>query len=57
MCPYFPETQVWLEFSLKWRYLDQKLFGEFDVAYDHMMGKLVNVVTRPEQWKIRSQRD
>ena len=49
------ETQVWLEFALKCGYLDQKLFGELDVAYDHIMGKLVNMVTRPEQWKIRSQ--
>jgi len=51
------ETQVWLEFALKCGYLDQKLFGELDVAYDHIMGKLVNMVTRPEQWRIRSHRD
>jgi four helix bundle protein len=47
------ETQVWLEFAVKCRYLDHKLFDELDSAYDHIMGKLVNMLTRPEEWRIR----
>ena len=49
------ETQVWLEFAVKCGYLDHKLFDELDGAYDHIMGKLVNMLTRPEEWRIKSQ--
>jgi len=48
------ETQVWLEFALKCGYLDQNLFGELSKTYDHVMGKLVNMMVRPEQWRIKS---
>jgi four helix bundle protein len=47
------ETQVWLEFGVKCGYLDQTLANKLDRAYDHIMGKLVNMFTRPEQWTIR----
>jgi four helix bundle protein len=47
------ETQVWLEFGVKCGYLDQTLVNKLDRAYDHIMGKLVNMFTRPEQWAIR----
>ena len=47
------ETQAWLEFAFKSGYLDQKLRDELDDAYDHIMGKLVNMLTRPEQWAIK----
>ena len=48
------ETQVWLEFALKCGYLKQNLFDELSKAYDHIMGKLVNMMARPEQWRIKS---
>jgi four helix bundle protein len=51
------ETQVWLEFALKCRYLDQKLFDELNKAYDHIMGKIVNMIVHPEQWRIKSRSD
>jgi four helix bundle protein len=47
------ETQVWLEFAVKCEYLDQSSIGKLDKAYDQIMGKLVNMLTRPEQWAIR----
>jgi four helix bundle protein len=47
------ETQAWLEFAFKSGYLDQKLRDELDDAYDHIMGKLVNMLTRPEEWAIK----
>jgi len=47
------ETQVWLEFAVKCGYLDQTLGNKLDRACDHIMGKLVNMFTRPEQWAIR----
>jgi len=47
------ETQVWLEFASKCGYLSQTVVEELDKTYDHIMGKLVNMLTRPEQWAIR----
>ena len=47
------ETQVWLEFALECGYIDQAVFMELDQIYDHIQGKLVNMMSNPEQWKIR----
>jgi four helix bundle protein len=47
------ETQVWLEFASKCGYLDRTLVDKLDKTYDHIIGKLVNMLTRPEQWAIR----
>jgi four helix bundle protein len=47
------ETQVWLEFAFKCGYLKQAVVEELDKTYDQIMGKLVNMLTRPEQWAIR----
>jgi four helix bundle protein len=51
------EKQVWLEFALECGYLDQKLFDELNKSYDHIMGKLVNMIVHPEQWRIKSRID
>jgi len=47
------ETQVWLEFTLKCGYLKQTVVEELDKTYDHIMGKLINMLTHPEQWAIK----
>lgn len=47
------ETQVWLEFASKCGYLNQTVVEQLDKTYDHIMGKLVNMLTRPEQWTIK----
>ena len=47
------ETQVWLEFASKCGYLKRSDVEELDKTYDHIMGKLVIMFTRPEQWAIR----
>jgi len=46
------ETQVWLEFAVKCGYLDAALGRELYAAYDHILGKLVNMILHPEQWVI-----
>lgn len=51
------ETQVWLEFALKCGYLDEKPYYDLDKACDYIMGKLVNMIVHPEQWRIKSRRD
>jgi four helix bundle protein len=47
------ETQVWIEFAVKCGYLAKNLADEFDQAYDQVLGKLVNMLRRPEQWAIK----
>jgi four helix bundle protein len=47
------ETQVWLEFARKCDYLALDLANELDKTYDHIQGKLVNMMRHPEQWTIR----
>jgi len=51
------ETQVWLDFSLKCKYLDAVVGRELDSAYDNILGKLVNMILHPEQWVIRRRED
>ena len=46
------ETQVWLDFCEKCEYLDKSSVNEFLRAYDHIIGKLVNMIRFPEKWTI-----
>lgn len=34
------ETQTWLEFALKCKYIDNDLFGELDAKYEHIFAML-----------------
>jgi four helix bundle protein len=47
------ETQVWLEFSVECGYLDAAVGRELYATYDHILGKLVNMILHPEHWVIR----
>jgi four helix bundle protein len=46
------ETQVWLEFAVACKYLDEKTGSELDTTYDHILGKLVNMINHPEDWVL-----
>lgn len=46
------ETQTWLEFSLKCGYLDEATAKSLYQKYDHILGKLVNMIANPEPWLI-----
>ena len=47
------ETQVWLEFAVKCGYLEAGVGRELYTTYDHILGKLVNMILHPEQWVIK----
>jgi len=51
------ETQVWLAFAVKCGYLDRETAGELKEVYNRVMGKLVKMLTKPEQWRIKEPRD
>ena len=46
------ETQVWLEFSYKHKYISEYDFNRLTVDYDNVIGKLVIMANQPEKWKI-----
>ena len=46
------ETRVWLEFVVKCGYLDAEIGRELYGTYDGILGKLVTMIRRPEQWVI-----
>ena len=45
-------TQVWIEFSLKSGYLSTKQADELDKRYENIQGKIVNMLSHPEKWRI-----
>ena len=47
------ETRVWLEFALRCQYLEKDQFDELDHIYDNIIGRLVRMLSEPEQWTIR----
>lgn len=46
------ETQVWLEFAVKCDYVDSKTARDLYRTYDHILGKVVTMIRRPEKWII-----
>lgn len=46
------ETQVWIEFATKSGYLAPGLAGELFAEYDAILGMLVNMITRSEEWQF-----
>ena len=47
------ETRVWLEIAFRCGYLSEKQAQEIDEQYDLILGQLVTMSSRPEQWQIR----
>jgi len=46
------ETQVWLKFSFECDYIDKKTCDVLVQQYDYIIGKLVNMARRPENWTV-----
>jgi four helix bundle protein len=47
------ETQVWVEFAGRCRYLDDATCKNLDKAYDHIVGQLVRMMHEPDKWLIK----
>jgi four helix bundle protein len=50
------ETQVWLEFAVKCRYLETQVGRELYRSYDHVLGKLVSMIAKPSPWLMTRRR-
>ena len=48
------ETQVWLEFSLRFGYIEQEKYEELIDHYDHICRQLSIMMSSPQKWKPRS---
>ena len=46
------ETQVWLEFSLLCKYLDEEKINDLLEKYDHLIGQLVLMINDADKWII-----
>ena len=46
------ETQVWLDYSLECGYITTDIHEKLFKDYDHIIGKIVNMITQPEKWSV-----
>jgi four helix bundle protein len=46
------ETQVWLDFSFRCKYIDNEIYSKLYNKYDQIIGKLVNMIKHPEKWSF-----
>jgi four helix bundle protein len=44
------ESQTWLEFAVKCGFLEPDVGRELYQTYDHILGKLVNMISNPSPW-------
>ena len=44
------ETQVWLDFCLRCKYIDEVKYNSLIEKYNNIIGKLVNMSLQPEKW-------
>ena len=50
------ETQSWLEFAVKCGYMDREIAKKLYQGYDDVIGKLVNMISRPRPWILPRKR-
>lgn len=48
-------TQVWLEFAVRCGYRDPAKRAQLEQQYEHILGKLVRMISRPDQWTTREE--
>ncbi|MGB8376349.1 MAG: four helix bundle protein [Salegentibacter sp.] len=46
------ETQVWLDYGLACRYIDEKEHDELFRKYNSILGMIVTMIINPEKWTL-----
>lgn len=46
------ETQVWLDYALNCKYMDERTHFELYDKYDHITSMLVNMELKPDNWSF-----
>lgn len=44
------ETQIWIDFALEFKYIDQEAHTMLYEKYDHILSQLVIMINSPEKW-------
>lgn len=44
------ETQTWIDFAFKCKYLSEDKANELNEKYDHIIGQLVTMSLNPQKW-------
>ena len=47
------ETQVWIEFAKRYKYLEDQICDEMDKEYDQIIGQIVRMISDPDKWLIK----
>lgn len=47
------ETQSWIQFTVKCAYISAEKGRELHQAYDHIIGKIVSMISKPDPWILR----
>ncbi len=50
------ETQIWLEFALKCKYIDEQKFNDLFEKYDHILSQLVLMILDADKWTIKNKK-
>ncbi len=50
------ETQVWIEFSERCKYLDIKTAHRLEETYEHILSQIVLMIEQPDKWLINNPR-
>jgi four helix bundle protein len=48
------ETQTWLEFAVRCKYIERSLAKELFLAYDETLAMVVSMINRPHLWILPS---
>lgn len=46
------ETQTWLEYAWACEYISTDIFQELDKKYDQILGMLVKMIHKPQDWTL-----
>lgn len=44
------ETQVWLDYALACKYINEEQYNDLNTNYEYIIGMLVNMSSHPEKW-------
>ena len=46
------ETRIWLDIAVRCKYVTEDEVAELYSAYDRILGQLVQMISKPDQWKL-----
>ena len=46
------ETQVWLEFAIQCRYLEEEVGDKLIASYENIIGKIISLINNPQPWLL-----